>query len=140
MRAIKALPLGLLLTVSLAACRDNALSLLQPVNDARAAVKQRLGDDWNITLEIVEHSGKPDAYVCGYTEPPHEAKPGSTPPLSDDHLFIYQDKTLTLTDDVGKTALGDRVDKECPGFMRVKSVEPRKMIDLTSRPMGGFPR
>jgi hypothetical protein len=130
----------LVVAISLAACHDKALALLQPVNDARAAVKQRLGDDWNITLEIVEHSGKPGAYVCGYTEPPHEAKPGNTPALSDDHLFIYQDKTLTLADDVGKTALGDRVDKACPGFLRVKSVEPRKMVDLPTNTMSGFPR
>ena len=116
------------LAIALGACGDNALKLLAPVNDARAAVKQRLGDDWNITLPIVEKSGTPDAYVCGYTEPPHEAKPGATPPLKDEHLFMYVDHKLILTDDVGTTALGDRVDKECPGFMRVKGVQPGKFV------------
>jgi hypothetical protein len=124
-------------TTSLTAC--NAQSLLKPVDDARAAVKQRLGDDYNITLEIVEQSGKPDAYVCGYTQPPRDPDAKVQKPLSDDRLFIYRDQKLTLADDVGKTALGDQVDKDCPGLMRVKTVEPR-MVDLPATNMISMPK
>ena len=124
------------LAASLTACSD-PMKLLQPVDEARTAVQQRLGKDWNITLDIVEHSGKPDAYVCGYTQAPRDPDAKVSPPLSDANLFIYRDKTLTLADDVGKTALGDQVDKDCPGLMRMKPVDahmidlPRNAIDLS---------
>jgi hypothetical protein len=122
----------LAIAAALAGCSDKALALLKPVDDARAAVKQRQGDDYNIILEIVERSGKPDAYVCGYTQPPRDPDAKTPPALTDERLFIYRDQKLTLADDVGKTALGDQVDKDCPGLIRVRTVEPR-MVDLPAR-------
>jgi hypothetical protein len=112
----------------LGAC-DNSLKLLKPVDDARAAVKARFGGDWNITLPIVNGSGDA-AIVCGYTDPPHA--PGAGPPLSDDRLFIYADRRLLTASDLGKTALGDRADKDCKGLLRVKTVAPRH-LDLGPR-------
>jgi hypothetical protein len=120
--------LGLALAAALAGC-TNAQKLLQPVDDARKAVQARFGDDWNITLPIVNGSGD-SAVVCGYTEAPHAAKPGASPALTDDRLFIWADKQLTLSTDIGTRAMGDRVDKDCPGLIRVKTVEPRQFNDL----------
>ncbi len=105
----------------LAGC-DKSAELLAPVNEARDAVKQHFGADWNITLPIVKGEGAA-AVVCGYTEAPHE--PGATPKLSDEHLFIYADHTLTLATDIGTKGIGDRAEKECPGLLRVKTVGPR---------------
>jgi hypothetical protein len=119
--------LSVCMAATLAAC-GNPMSLLKPVDDARKAVKARYGDDWNITLPIVNGSGD-QAVVCGYAEPPHSATPGSSPPLADEHLFIWADKQLTMHDDIGAQAFDTRADKDCKGLMRVKTVEPR-MVDL----------
>jgi hypothetical protein len=122
--------LCLALATALAACGD-PLKPLAGVDEARTAVKQRFGDDWNITLPIVEKSAAGEL-ICGYMEPPHPPRPGATPPLSDEHLFLYADHRLILPTDMGRKAFSDRVDKACPGLPRVKIVAPPQFP--------GFPR
>jgi hypothetical protein len=107
---------------ALAGC--DQVSPSSPSNEAVAAIKARLGPDYEAHL-MTTHKTPTGVVVCGYAGPkllPPTDKAYPFPP--GDRVFLYQDRHLTLGGDTDPASFDATVNKACPDFPRAPYFKP----------------